>query len=159
MGGKMRPLTELVRKKRLKLILPELDKRDRIIDLGGGDGWLTTALREEGYECIELDWVVNPLPFKDNEFDCSILIEVIEHLIPEMIPEIERITKKKVIISTIIPNTSHILKILSSMKLIMPLGTPHKNEYWIENIPFRNFELNHSEKYWLIDQFGVFVRK
>lgn len=108
----------------------------KILDLGCGSGDISLMLASFGYRVYAADIVVNKLrylvkkveinnlyglvylcclnaynlPFKDNQFDCVVLAEVIEHLeYPEkVIAEIKRISNKNgyIIIST--PNRSGI---------------------------------------------------
>jgi len=147
-----------VRTKRLQLIFPEVKKDWRIADLGCGDGWLTNALNKAGYNCKGIKWLKYPMPYPDNYFDCSIMIEVVEHLSSRFLYEIERITRKKIILTTILPNSLLICRILIALKIIMPLGTKHKKEYKLAEIPFKKFKLVKKSSHWVIDQFGVFER-
>lgn len=149
----------IIRPQRLEMIKREIKPEWKIIDLAMGDGWLTKALKQEGYDCEGLPWLENPLPYRDNEFECSILVEAIEHLIPELIPEIERITKRKIIITTIVPGTLPLCNLLIWLKMIVPYPTPHIKEYKLEDIPFKKFRLVRRKKHWVIDQFGVFEAK
>jgi len=161
------------------MILPELNKNWKIIDIGCGDGWLVKELRDRGYDCIGIEKVYkdfdpkikdlvicddfNNNDFKDKEFDCSILMEVIEHLPIESVKEIERITKRKIIISTIIPPSDFLITVVAvQLNLIggkkMIRETPHLNLYYLKDIPFNDFILAKSKRYFIFDQFGVFER-
>ncbi len=142
--------------KRINMILPEIRKNWKIIDLGCGDGWLADDLKKRGYNCYKLPWITNPIKYPDNYFDCTILIEVIEHLPEHFLKEIERITKKKIIISTVLPNFKLIFDLLMFMKLINPYGTPHIHEYKLKDIHFKDFKLTKEKIYWILCQFGVF---
>ncbi len=112
-----------VRPKRLQLILSAVEKDWRIADLGCGDGWLTNALKKAGYNCKGIKWLEYPMPYPDDYFDCSMLIEVVEHLSLKLLNEVERITRRKIVLTTILPNTKWIIRILIALKMIMPLGT------------------------------------
>ncbi len=79
-----------------------LDKKEVILDLGGGDGSYMDRFgpelsnysviiadiseeairkaREKGYKSIIIDAANNKLPFKDNEIDCIFCNSVIEHI-------------------------------------------------------------------------------
>lgn len=47
--------TKIIRRKRLSMILPELKKDWKIIDIGCGDGWLIKELTKRGFDCIGID--------------------------------------------------------------------------------------------------------
>ncbi len=145
------------------MIESELSKDWKIIDLGCGDMWLTNYLRSKGYNCTGLDLdtgdvkgEIGKLDFPDKSFDCSIMVEVVEHVDPETLKDVERVTKKKIIVSTHVPYVDWLLKIMIALKLINPFGTPEKTSYWLKDVPFEDFELEKSKKYFLIDQFGVY---
>ena len=155
-----------IRKKRVELIIPEVKKEWSIIDLGCGDMWLTNHLRGRGYNCLGADLKsgdvhcsIGSLPFPDKCFDCAILIEVVEHVDPETLKEVERVTRKKIIVSTHVPNVDWLLKAMIAVGAINQFGTPEKTSYWMKDVPFKSFELKRSSKYYLIDQFGVFEAK
>jgi 2-polyprenyl-3-methyl-5-hydroxy-6-metoxy-1,4-benzoquinol methylase len=167
-------INRFIRSKRLNMILRELKKDWKIIDIGCGDGWLTKALRDMGFNCIGVDaylekWgkkecsyikkmdIVDSC-FNDKEFDCSILIEVIEHLTEDRIRETERITKKKIIVSTHIPNIDWFFDTLGKLHVFTPPGSPIVSSYKVNEIPFKNFKLDNSRKYYFMDQFAVFTR-
>jgi len=156
-------LTSIIRKRRLEMVLPELKKDWKIIDIGCGDGWLVKELTKKGFDCIGIDKVFTNQDicddeFKDNQFDCSLLIETIEHIPSECISEIERITKKKIIVSTITPFFNKIDDFGVFLKLYGPKYTCHLKCYYLEDIPFSNFRLKKSIRYFLVDQFGVYER-
>jgi 2-polyprenyl-3-methyl-5-hydroxy-6-metoxy-1,4-benzoquinol methylase len=147
---------------------------EEIIDIGCVDGWLTKSLRNIGFNCIgiepnlekwknkECDYIkridIDNSLFDDKEFDCSILIEVIEHLPREYIKEIERITRKKILISTHAPNIQWLIDTLVFLHIINQPGSPELTDYKIDEIPFRNFKCVKLQKYFLLDQFAVFLR-
>jgi len=155
--------TGIIRKKRLEMILPELEKNWKIIDIGCGDGWLVKELIQRGFDCIGIDKVftnqdICDNDFKDNQFDCSLLIETIEHIPSRCIPEIERITSEKIIVSTITPLFNKIEDLGVKLKLYGPKYTPHIKCYYLEYIPFNHFKLKKSIRYFLVDQFGVYEK-
>jgi hypothetical protein len=87
-----------------------------------------------------------------------LLIEVIEHIPSEGILEIERITNKKIIVSTITPFFSKFDDLGVKLNLYGPKYTSHIKCYYLEDIPFLNFKLKKSKRYFIVDQFGVYER-
>lgn len=155
--------TKIIRKKRLSLILPELGKGWKILDIGCGDGWLVKELKERGFDCIGIDILftnqdISANEFKDNQFDCSLLIEVIEHLPPSHIPEIGKIKSKKIVVSTINPHFNNIDEVGIKLKLYGSKYTVYIKCYYLEDIPFCYFKLKISRRYFFVDQFGIYER-
>jgi hypothetical protein len=148
----------LLKPKRLQMIVPELEKDWSIADLGCGDSWLTNALKKADYNCKGIKWLKYPMHYPDDYFDCSIVIEVVEHLPLKLLDEVERITRKKIILTTILPSTIWIIRIMIALKMIIPLETEHKKEYKLADMPFKKFKLVKKRRHWFIDQFGVFER-
>ena len=91
---------------RLKYIQKHIPKgAGKCLDLGAGAGIYKETVKKAGYEYVGLDpeprapdmikGVAEDLPFKDNEFDLVICIDVLEHLKDEKIPmrEVFRVMK------------------------------------------------------------------
>lgn len=133
----------------IKKVLPS----GHILELGSGEGGLTYHLLQEGYEVTPTD--IDPanfriagiectylnmheqLPFQDNQFDCVIFAEVVEHLENHfhIIRECQRVLKKNGILIVTTPN---ILNLASRMRYFLTgfftYCTRPNNEY--VKIPF-----------------------
>ena len=139
----------------LKLkILDKLRKnvteRDSVLDVGCGDKRLSYNLRHakkvitlDAFEKYNPDIIHNlnylPLPIKDNEYDITLFIDVIEHLEKEqgkqVLEELKRITKKKIF-----------------------LFTP---QYWVDNkisVDMTNNIFNYHKSLWYPEDFKNWIR-
>jgi len=105
---------------KLKTVIPHLNKSEKAIDIGCGNGMITHTLRQQNFDCTPMDVAdlsiieeVQPvvydginMPFEDNAFDTGLLLTVLHHT-PNPIPvlkESARIAKKIIIIEDIYNN-------------------------------------------------------
>lgn len=105
---------------KLKSVLPHLNKNEKSLDIGAGNGMITNTLRQQGFPCTPMDVAdlsilpdVNVIvydglnmPFQDNEYDAALLLTVLHHT-PDPIPvlkETARVAKKIIIIEDIYKN-------------------------------------------------------
>ena len=157
-------------------ILPMLpkDKSLRILDVGAGEGYFTKLLKEAGHDVealdyVEEDFVVKGVPFHqadlsqkiplpDNEYDCVVSIEVIEHVENHFhfMRELLRITKPGGMVILTTPNVSsmtsrwYFLRYGFNDCAPMPLD-PHLEEYWMEHIN----PISVPEILYLFERFGA----
>lgn len=105
---------------KLKNVLPYLNKKDKIIDIGCGNCMVINTLQENGYTCTALDvadlsivenikvvvYDGEKMPFENQDFDAALLLTVLHHSDnPELVlKETARIAKKIVIIEDIYSN-------------------------------------------------------
>jgi len=95
-------------------------KNKKILDIPAGNGWISDSLKKSGAKVISADInkeknyyiMVNmetPLPFKNNEFDCVICAEGIEHVLrPELLfAELSRVLKKNGLLIISTPNVQN----------------------------------------------------
>ncbi len=104
--------------------LEMIEKGEKILDIGCGDGLLLSALakngvtgfgvdvseegarkcREKGLDVSVVDISAGKLPFKDDSFDTVVMLDVLEHVYApeELLKEAVRVSKKYVIVS--VPN-------------------------------------------------------
>jgi SAM-dependent methyltransferase len=115
--------------------LAELDTVGRILDLPAGNGLLSDTLRGMGHEVISGDInsersdyryvdMSGKLPFTDGEFDVSISLEGIEHLVNpvQFIAELVRVTRSG---GLIIITTPNIMNFYSRLQFLFT-GAPYQ---------------------------------
>jgi SAM-dependent methyltransferase len=72
------------------LVMAQAATRDKLLEIGIGNGTLTAALRNRGLDVVTVDFAealrpdvvadVRELPFPDNSFDGALAFEVLEHV-------------------------------------------------------------------------------
>lgn len=105
---------------KLKSVLPHLNKNEKNLDIGCGNGMITQTLRQKEFACTPLD-VANlsifpdvevlvydglAMPFRAKEFDTALLLTVLHHT-PDpilVLQETARVSKKIIIIEDIYSN-------------------------------------------------------
>jgi ubiquinone/menaquinone biosynthesis C-methylase UbiE len=105
---------------KLKSVLPHLNKNEKNLDIGCGNGMITQTLRKKGFACTPLDVAdlsILPdvevlvydglvMPFREKEFDTALLLTVLHHT-PDpilVLQETARVSKKIIIIEDIYSN-------------------------------------------------------
>lgn len=102
-------------------------KNIKILDAGCGEGVLVDKYRKKGYDITGLDLNysskfvkkgdIKQMPFKDNEFDLALCLDVLEHMNvleqEKAILELRRVVKDKGIIIFSLPNLAHFASRLS----------------------------------------------
>ena len=165
-------LTEMARNRRVDLIMDEIDKKQKILDLGCGSGWFVDFLRKKGYNCFGCDINLRgrkpnkffkkgsayKMPFKDNSFDCIVSMEVLEHVDTSSYKEIKRVLKKggKLIVTTPYPWSEFFLQIMRRLKLIRWVTaeeSQHINPIKVDKMPFK---LKRKETILIFDQYAVY---
>jgi len=130
----------------IKFIMKNAEKKDKILDVGGGEGAYSEELKKRGFNvtCIDINkayiekakkrgvkaYVMDAksLAFPDKSFDISVMFEVLEHIPdPEIVlEEVARVTKKYILIT--VPNCGGISE-LKKARLTYDhlLATDHVN--------------------------------
>ncbi len=144
----------------LKLILEKKPKK--ILEIGVGDGTVSSYLRNANYDIITCDFDKNlksdvlgdirALPFADNIFDFVFACEVVEHLpfsdFDKALLELKRVSSKNVLIS--IPYNRNVLEISFVLKNLFLRKINKKMQVRVALNNFYkeiNFEIN-GQHYW-----------
>jgi 2-polyprenyl-3-methyl-5-hydroxy-6-metoxy-1,4-benzoquinol methylase len=132
-------ISEISRKRKLKLLLKNLRPGASILEVGAGLGWFAQRLKESGYDVTTLD-IVNPeadiigdinqwqqLGIRRNSFDAVVALEVIEHI--DCLSALCSICKigGLIMLSSPHPNWDWVMKILENFKLTQRRTSKHIN--------------------------------
>ena len=169
----------------VKRIFPFINKKDNIIDIGTGTGFVTKSIIEKKKNKITcVDVRLNPLcksmpvliydgkklPFPNESFDTALLIAVLHHCNQplKVLDEAIRVSSKKIIIMEDLFE-SRIEKWLTLIEDSIVnwefKGHPHSNKTengWLEAFKQRNLNVVHFEKFRLICagfpfRLGIFI--
>ncbi|NQU25936.1 MAG: class I SAM-dependent methyltransferase [Candidatus Nealsonbacteria bacterium] len=137
-------------------LLPE-DRATRILDVGAGEGFFSRRLMDlgyrveacdvspDGFKCADVPFrqvdLNGPIPIADNEYDCVVSIEVIEHVENhfQFVRELIRITKPggRIIVTTpnVLSFTARWYQFLYGYSDCAPLPIdPAQEEVFMEHI-------------------------
>ena len=155
------PKLKFSQKTKCNLLLPYLTKKQKILDLGCGNMWLTKTLRYKGYNCkgfaldppADILANVKTYPFKSKYYDVVIALEMIEHV--NCFKEIKKMLKPGglLILSTPVPHLDWLCNIGEKVGLMQPRGTPHSHLFYVKDVPFKPIL---TRILFGIVQFGVF---
>ncbi len=105
---------------KLKMVWPQLNSHQKIIDIGSGNGMISHTLQQKGFDTTPLDvadlsiirtvevvvYDGETMPFENKKFDTALLLTVLHHC-PDPIPvlkEAARVASKIIIIEDIYSN-------------------------------------------------------
>ena len=166
-------------------IAPYINKKDKIIDIGTGTGFVAQSVIEKKKNKITcVDVRLNPLcktlpvtiydgkklPFADKSFDTALLIAVLHHCEHplQVLDEVVRVSSKRIIIMEDLFE-SRIEKLLTLIEDSIVnwefKGHPHSNKTesaWLASFKKRRLNVEHFEKFRLICagfpfRLGIFI--
>lgn len=155
---------KFAQKLKTKKILPFIDKKMNILDLGCGDMWLTKYLRKNGYKITGFSLTkpadivgnVKTFKFKNNHYDVVIALEMVEHV--DCFEEIEKMLKPDglLILTTPTPHLDWFCLLMEKIGIFQSRGdTPHNFLIYMKDVPI--FKTVVAKTYFFI-QFGVFQK-
>jgi 2-polyprenyl-3-methyl-5-hydroxy-6-metoxy-1,4-benzoquinol methylase len=154
----------IAQKFKIKLIKPFITKKNRIIDLGCGNMWLTNYFKKRGYKIkgfsleppADILGDVKKYKFKRNFYDVVIALEMVEHV--DCFKEIKSMLKPNglLIITTPVPHLDWFCLIMEKLGVFQSRGnTPHINLLYIDKVPL--FKKIVTKTFFFM-QFGVFKK-
>jgi ubiquinone/menaquinone biosynthesis C-methylase UbiE len=151
-------------------------KGSNFLEIGGGDfGYKNFGKLTKNYYSIDVneklkipnlviqDLEKNPvLPFKDNFFDCVLLLDVLEHLNNrhEIVGEIKRVAKKDALILISLPNEFSYQPVWYHIKGVNWMsGAEHGHKYMYDvksarEYVSKHFKIESEEYFWLDGKLG-----
>lgn len=129
-----------------KMVLPYLSKGEFILDIGPASCTVTEALIDQGLHVFPLDVenysivdAVLPtlydgyrMPFKDNQFDTSLILFVLHHTPDpvQVLKEVKRVSRKVLILEDIVTSPAHksLTAALDSLMNLEFYDQPHTNK-------------------------------
>lgn len=152
-------------------IKPFINKTDNILDIGSGMCDITRALRLKGYKVTPVDiqdlsvfddivpvvYNGKKLPFKDNEFNTALLLDMLHH-VPDpisLLKEAKRVAKRLVIMEGTYQNQSqkYLTFLMDSVTNLEFIGHPHNNKSgkeWVQIFESLNLKVKiaKSHDFW-----------
>lgn len=139
----------------LEILINEIKSDSTILEVGCSPGYLTLAVKKLGYEIYGVDFELGsfastdvavrtcnierePLPFRDEMFDCVLFTEVLEHLsnskVEHALSEIRRVLKKR---GVLILSTPNLVSLENRILLLLGkevISSCHKRVYTLEEV-------------------------
>jgi 2-polyprenyl-3-methyl-5-hydroxy-6-metoxy-1,4-benzoquinol methylase len=160
-------LSEISRRRKLKLIVDHCRPQDAILEVGAGSGWLAARLRERGYQVTTLDLVApadvvgdvcrwQQLGLPAAAFDAIVALELIEHT--DCLEALKCLCKPGglIMLSSPHPRWDWVMKVLEGLRLTQRRTSPHDHL-----TDFRTIKLPHIHyrRPGLIHQVAIFVNR
>ena len=140
-------ISDYARKKKIKFFIEEIEKDKSVLEIGCGEKWLGNYMKAHGwkhYTGMDLfppadivgdikDW--KALGLKANTFDYIVAFEVVEHV--DIFQECHDLLKEggMLLVTTPLPDTDWILKIMERIGLNQKRTSPHSNLTYIDQTP------------------------
>lgn len=157
-------VSELSRRRKLALFDRHLRPASTILEVGSGEGWFTTRLRQRGHQVTALDleppadvvgdvreWRALGLP--EHGFDAIVALEVIEHV--DCIGALSELCRPDglIMLSSPHPRWDWAMKILEACRLTQRRTSPHDHLTDFTRLPLEPLTLRRPM--W-IHQVGIF---
>ena len=146
-------LSELSRRRKLRLCIKYFERGATILEVGTGDGWFAFQLRAAGFNVTTLDlfppadiigniidWPT--LGLKAASFDAIVALELIEHV--DCLSSLSALCKKEgmIMLSSPHPNWDWLMKILEQLHLTQMRTSPHSHLIDFRKLPLTPIQLD-----------------
>jgi len=161
-------LSKYAQKKRMEYSVKDISKKDKILEVGCGDGWFGHYLKRNGWKNYVgldivppadivgdiLDW--RKLGIKEQSFDIIIAFELVEHV--NCFQELFDILKPGglLMLTSPVPHLDWLCKLLETVGLNQKRTSPHNHLIYFEDIPL--FELLEIRTIGVMMQWGKFKK-
>ena len=129
-------LSEISRRRKLKLLMKHLGPGGSVLEVGAGSGWFSERLREQGIT-VKTAELASPADFvgdinrwrewgiPPHSFDAVVALEVIEHV--DCLGALRALCKEGglIMLSSPHPHWDWVMKILEFFRLTQPRTSPH----------------------------------
>jgi 2-polyprenyl-3-methyl-5-hydroxy-6-metoxy-1,4-benzoquinol methylase len=159
-------LSDYARRKKIEFFFGDVPKDARILEVGSGEGWVGTYLRQNGwtnYLGVDIkppadivgdlrEW--QKIGLKANSYDVIVAFEVVEHV--DLYQEMFDLLKPngRLLVTTPVPHMDWACKTLERIGLNQKRTSPHDHLIYFKEIPL--FEPVDTRVVKLIGQWGKF---
>lgn len=161
-------LSQYAQTKKIEYFLKKIPKEARILEIGGGSGWVGDYLKQNGYKhYVGMD-IVPPadvvgdirewrkLGLKEQSFDVIIAFEVVEHV--DCFQECFDLLKPggKLMLTSPVPHMDWAMQLLELVGLNQKRTSPHDHLVYFEDVPcFRDKDIRTVG---FLAQWGIFTK-
>lgn len=161
-------LSQYAQIKKIEYFLKKIPKQARILEIGGGTGWVYDYLKQNGYNHyvgIDLvppadivgdirDW--RSLGLKEESFDAIVAFEVVEHV--NCFQECFELLKPGgvLMLTSPVPHIDWAMKVLEGVGLNQERTSPHDHLVYFEDVPF--FKAKDIKIIGFLSQWGIFTK-
>ena len=162
-------LSRYARKRKIEYFLNRIPRQARILEIGGGAGWVGDYLRANGWKHYRGIDIVPPadivgdiknwkqLGLKEKSFDVIIAFEVVEHV--DCFEECFDLLKPggMLMLTSPLPHMDWVMKLLELIGLNQKRTSPHNNLLYFKDVKY--FQNKNIKIVGFLSQWAIFTKE